>query len=784
MPSEIEIYGDIVLFGICIAFRANDRRALDVALNLYPEWINGTAQPEAASIYVVLTAYNVNPTGADLHHVEGRHLAITRSGISVTADGGTGKGACTFARGFDADELADLANTMVLFLVGHADRVPLHASAVMLGETAIVFAGPSGAGKSTLALAASRAGLPLLSDDTIFVQTRPTFRLWSLAGPIHVFQKDAPSEAEGGMRLRGGRWKRALAAQRRRHWADRAILCVLDREETASLTSLPSDAAIAALTHNPEAGYQFYGEAADQAARALAGEGAWRLALSSNPAEAIALIGARFASATGLSFYGHYVALTAEIERRFAITRWRCGDADLWPLARFDLYLDMYWRNSGMQPPQPRLFPLRLAGRLLKPFVNIWRSRADLAHWRAWPKPAPVIFLGDGVSLDRIGEVYQDRQGEPLIAALEQRGAETALMQSGEMVRLPWRRPTFAANLVAAWGWLFSPLFVRRLQLPDHDLVMRFLTEKGVPAPSLRRTALKRRSSRLLAEAFLFGLLLKYVRPRFGLVVSYYAGLGPAFVLACRRQAILCADLQHAPLEGAPMAYRFAAYPDNGYSTLPALFWSWTNKDADAVRHDSHPSFAGGAPQHWTVQDGEQAFDPRFEREILVALQPIAGHRADWEALAAEIEAAPPQWRWWIRRHPASRPDQDSEFGRLLSLRLPQVVVGKASDLPLPVLLRQMNAVVSLASGVAMEAAMFHVPAFFLSEDACGPFGALIESGAAEVVGISGIRARIARLSQRHAGGECPDMPEPGAVLLQLERIVEAYAARHGSVTA
>ena len=52
----------------------------------------------------------------------------------------------------------EMINTLVLFLVAQAARTPLHASAIMLGDTAIVLAGRSGSGKSSLALAADRAG--------------------------------------------------------------------------------------------------------------------------------------------------------------------------------------------------------------------------------------------------------------------------------------------------------------------------------------------------------------------------------------------------------------------------------------------------------------------------------------------------------------------------------------------------------------------------------------------------------------------------------------------------
>lgn len=777
MPSEqSEIYGDIVLFGIRVAFCANDRRVLDTALALYPDWRNLEQPHDGAVIYVVLTAYDVNRAMDDLHDVEGAHLAIRRKGIVVEADGIARKGACRFPSGAHDDDLAELINTMVLFLVGHAGRVPLHASAVMLDGTAMVFAGRSGSGKSTLALAATRAGLPLMSDDTIYVQTAPVFRLWSLAGPIHVFEKDAPADQPAGSRFRGGRWKKSLQPAERRQIAGRAVLFLLESGSCVEVKPLEPGEAVNRLVQNPEQGYQFYGEDSLTAARALAAGGAWRLTLSQDPVEAIERIRDYFAKAGGISFYGRYRALVEEIERRFAVTSWKSGDADLWPLARFDLYLDMYWDNADAGWPRPRYFPLRVTAALLKPARNLWRSRRDLARCCFWPRRAPAIFLGDGVSLDRIAGSFQDRQGEPLMAALEKRGLQTFLMQAGELVRLPWKRRTFAANLVEGWAWLLSPFFAARPRLADHAGVMSFLAGHGVRAPSLARHAIAKRARILHAASFLFGHLLNRVRPRLGFVVSYYAGLGPAFVLACRRRKILSVDVQHAPLEGAPMAYVFGAYPPGGFTTLPAVFWSWTDEDAQSVSRSAHRGFRGGAPQLSLLnQTGIWPDFPAgdFEREILVALQPIAGRGEEWEALAAVIEAAPVNWRWWIRRHPASRPDQDCEFGRLLSLRRSNVEM-EAAALPLPVLLRRMSAVLSLASGVAMEAARFGVPAFFLSDEARSVFGGLIAQGGARVIRMDDIHACIGALASRP--GHDPDhVPALEDSIDRLERWARDY---------
>ena len=63
-----------------------------------------------------------------------------------------------------------------------------------------------------------------------------------------------------------------------------------------------------------------------------------------------------------------------------------------------------------------------------------------------------------------------------------------------------------------------------------------------------------------------------------------------------------------------------------------------------------------GSASEW---DAKISHSANVTREILVALQPLAGFGDIWDRLTAEIEAAPASWRWWIRRHPASRPDQD-----------------------------------------------------------------------------------------------------------------------------
>jgi hypothetical protein len=494
-------------------------------------------------------------------------------------------------------------------------------------------------------------------------------------------------------------------------------------------------------------------------------------------------------------FHRHYLALVAHIEREFPVAQWRSGDVEIWPLARMDLYLDMFWANAGGEQPAAPPLAWRALNVAAMPLTNVWRSRHDRAHHVMDPKPAHAIFLGDGVSLDYVENAWQDRYSEPLIAAFERRGLDSFVMQDCDLSRLPWRRPTFAANLIARKAMLRRFKSSLPVDLPQHERVLKYIASDGVAAPSLAADKLARRARSVSAAADAFERVLEAVQPTLAFVVTYYAGLGPAFLLACRRQGVLSVDLQHCPQLGAHKAYQWSAVPKCGYGTLPAVFWNWTQRDAaDIGRWTSrlaqpwHRSVHGGHTQlgSYLTQDNPaiEQWDQRFaaigngaafEREILVALQPIGGYRSHWDALADQILSAPGRWRWWIRRHPAAAAYQDAEYRRLVSLGAPNVIVDASSSLPLPVLLRHVSVVVSRFSGAATEGAMLGVPAVFLSEEARGQFSDLIDRGLASITDISALNSKIAGLPATVARAALT-MPDLDETLRHLETSASDYA--------
>ncbi len=316
---------------------------------------------------------------------------------------------------------------------------------------------------------------------------------------------------------------------------------------------------------------------------------------------------------------------------------------------------------------------------------------------------------------------------------------------------------------------------------------MALLARQGIGAPSLAKQVLGRHARRTAVAAGIFERLLMRVNPSLAFVVNAAAGLGPAFVLACWRRGILSVDLQRCPRAGAPMAYGWPVLPTEGYASLPSVFWSWEAQETPLLPSSPwHRDLHGGHVQISPFLDGDDAatiaWDAEIrrlqtvacERDILVALQPVGGRQARWNALAEVIETAPPAWRWWIRRHPAMRPHQDAAFGRLLSLSRSNVVIGPPA--PLPALLRHMSVLVSLASGAAIEASWFGVPALFLDTEAAGPFAGLLACGAARLVPVTEVATEIARLPgrpQRPAHKRAPALEE---TLKRLEVMARDHA--------
>lgn len=291
MPTENSTVDRFTLFGVIVRIEYENGCDADLTRLLLSRWNTPDFADAANSVYIVIRPYAVNQDiTEDTFTAEGTSLLACRNGILIFGDGASGRGFCSYPAGGEGNgEFSELIDMLALFLVAQAGRIPLHASAAVHDDTAVIFAGRSGAGKSTMAFAASRAGMAVLSDDTIYVQCEP-LRVWGMPAAIHLLASGGVDYGNSPLRYRGGKLKHVLPVGRCLHQAEQAILCVLARGREVAFDPMHIDEAIDVLTHDPEPGYGFYGSRSADAIRAVAARGCWRLTLSHDPSAAIATL--------------------------------------------------------------------------------------------------------------------------------------------------------------------------------------------------------------------------------------------------------------------------------------------------------------------------------------------------------------------------------------------------------------------------------------------------------------------------------------------------------------
>jgi hypothetical protein len=134
---------------------------------------------------------------------------------------------------------------MLSILSGSVGLVELHASGVVRDQRGLILVGPSRSGKSTLAMALTRAGFSLLSDDRIFCSlTRGNLQAWGLPRPLKLRPEAAswfedlrhrePTDVQNGERV-----FHLEPDQQRAAKCEPKLLVFLDRQQSEGFHMTP-----------------------------------------------------------------------------------------------------------------------------------------------------------------------------------------------------------------------------------------------------------------------------------------------------------------------------------------------------------------------------------------------------------------------------------------------------------------------------------------------------------------------------------------------------------------
>jgi hypothetical protein len=141
-------------------------------------------------------------------------------------------------------------------------------------------------------MAAQRQGLKVLSEDTAYVELKPSLKIWSWPGAIHLLPADAPA-GEFATRVRGGRTKSSVPRVAGRPFAESAVLVAIVPGTKLDLQPVRR-AELFARLQPTEPGFSLLRREIGVALAMLAADAGWRLTLNTSADEAVALLRRRF----------------------------------------------------------------------------------------------------------------------------------------------------------------------------------------------------------------------------------------------------------------------------------------------------------------------------------------------------------------------------------------------------------------------------------------------------------------------------------------------------------
>ena len=205
----------------------------------------GTA-PRPASVAEIVPDVHAGPRRFWMQVPEVGRLGVEK-GVAITLDPEPGR---------DEELKAFLLGSGFGALLHQRNMLPLHASAVRVGEKAVAFLGSPGAGKSTLAVHLSRGGEPFLCDDICALADMAGTPVLSPGLRVHKLWGDALAAMEvpaaGLAAVTGGidKYKLPAAVAEPPAAAELGLLVVLARGERTAVRPLSGSEAAGAVIAN------------------------------------------------------------------------------------------------------------------------------------------------------------------------------------------------------------------------------------------------------------------------------------------------------------------------------------------------------------------------------------------------------------------------------------------------------------------------------------------------------------------------------------------------------
>jgi hypothetical protein len=422
------------------------------------------------------------------------------------------------------------------------------------------------------------------------------------------------------------------------------------------------------------------------------------------------------------------------LEKKFPVENWKLYGIHVWPLLKVRFFFDEYQKLNNKQSLIQKGFFLQKMNNLRQRMISFPDSIAEIAKF----KSRKAEFLFSGAYSHRVwhkGE-FINRYFDPIIHYLETKNISSLGVEYSSLKNnsIPYIKGDKIIHLFRIHKVGNDPL------LSDQDFI-RFLEEveklfgakKQAVISVLAHTVIS-----ILQWKRFYLYVFKKIRPKFSFGLCYYSIPMWGMNAAAKELGISSIDMQHGTQGKFHAAYCFGKIPEEGYNILPKEFWCWDKESYEQIlswtKGTFHQTkFSGNPWFEFLLLDSHKSREifPKDKPIILYTHQPLKPLMDDY--FIETIKKTKETYHWWIRLHPNMNKKERTQLLEIFQENdiMNFVNIDKATELPLPVLLKECTLHISKFSGSIIEAAILGTPSIILEEIGICSFQNIINKGKA-----------------------------------------------------
>lgn len=427
-----------------------------------------------------------------------------------------------------------------------------------------------------------------------------------------------------------------------------------------------------------------------------------------------------------------------KLEEEFPVNSWKHNDIFLWPYLRIGLFRELIRqveseKDTNLTHAKENTRPAE-SKHLIKRIFDKFSSFLQYFFWSCKLKKRNVLFVGaDSHRVDQNGKRY-NRFFDTLTDLnnlknnywfLEYGDTVHANIQTEENVIFLNKQFLIFLGLERIKKLFTLKKDEHIFSLKDYDAFLNKLKQN----PLLSRFCLTHSEESLRKNYAIkwsnyykfYQFLLSKIRPDKILTLCYYDFTVMPLITVANKMGILVVEMQHGPQAELHLAYgNWNKVPDQGYQTMPRLFWCWDKQskmviDKWAVSHARYKAIVGGHP--WINFWKSKNVTYNHSGFILYSLQPdpLSISQLFPPSLIEFIKNE--KYVWFLRLHPRQIEKKEELEHFLLKNEVMDLVnINDATSDPLPQLLNSCLFHVTHFSGSAIEANLFKKYNVFLNQ--------------------------------------------------------------------